>query len=257
MGKKLRNAVTRFDRLTRSWPMLLRPVGRLIVGACHLALGSVVSARAEETRVALTFDDGPDSQETGRILDVLQSRGAKASFFMLANRAEERPDLLRRVIDEGHEACLHGANHDNLTRLRTREVIDRIWGGKKRLEVLTETRTSFFRPPYGEQNLRSYAVARLSGMTPVLWTAWGDDWEELTPTEIVERSLERLESGGILLLHDGFEPNPDHPSSRPTYDRVDMVTGILDGMNDKGLTPTTVSELLHHGGRNRVLWFEY
>lgn len=257
MGKKLRNAIIKFDRLTRGWPRPLRSVARLIVVAFHWAFGSVVAARTEETRVALTFDDGPDAQETGRILDVLKSRDVKASFFMLATRAEESPDLLQRVIDEGHEACLHGANHDNLTRLGLREVIDRIWGGRKRLEKLTQARTSFFRPPYGEQNLRSYAIARLSGMTPILWTAWGEDWEELPPAEIAKRSLERLEGGGILLLHDGFEPNPDHPSSRPTYDRVDMVTGILDGMRDKGLVPTTVSELLHRGGRKRVMWFEY
>lgn len=207
--------------------------------------------------IGLTFDDGPDAQETQRILDLLAERSVKASFFMLANRAEERPDLARRVVDDGHEACLHGANHDNLTRLGTTDVVDRIRGGKQRLESVIGSRVFLFRPPYGAQNLRSYMTARFSGMKPVLWTSWGDDWKESTAIEVADRALARLDPGGILLLHDGFEPNPDEPAPRPTYDRIDMLTKVLDGIADRGLTAVTVSEVVAAGGGSTELWFDY
>ena len=256
MGKKLRNLVGVIERAAANLPKPVRALARMFVATLTWMLGSIVDARPDRPMIALSFDDGPDPTDTEPILDLLAERGAKASFFMLAERAEERPDLARKVIDQGHEACLHGRNHDNLTRLALREVVDRIRGGKQRLEAVLGSPVAHFRPPYGAQNLRSYLVTRSTRMVPVLWSASGDDWMNLPEAEVIERALSGLAPGGILLLHDGFEPNPDHPSDRPTYDKIRMLSGLLDAIEERGLQPTTVGQLVS-GSRGRTrLWFE-
>lgn len=101
--------------------------------------------------------------ETSPILYLLASRDIRASFFLLSNRAEERPDLVRWISAEGHEICLHGSNHDSLPRLPLGEIAERVKGGKQRSEFVSGKKTRFYRPPYGHMNLRALGVVRRSG----------------------------------------------------------------------------------------------
>ena len=221
------------------------------------ALGSLIGADTDDSVIGLTFDDGPDPEETPRILDVLREHDTHATFFMLAERAEQYPRLARRVQEEGHEVALHGATHDDLTRLRVASIIDRVWGGKQRLARVLGSRVTMFRPPYGAQNLRSYLITRLSRLEVVVWSAWAHDWEDLTVSELVDHALRRANPGGILLLHDSFVTHPDRVSAAvPRFDRAQAVTRILEGLAASNLRPTTVSELLTSRKRRRKVWFE-
>lgn len=256
MGKKLRNLTGAIERANRRLPAVLNWPGRAAVHLLRLIFGSVLGAQSSHPLIGLTFDDGPDPLETSRILDLLASRDIRASFFLLSNRAEERPDLVRRISAEGHEICLHGSNHDSLPRLRLVEIAERVKGGKRRLELVAGKRIRFYRPPYGHMNLRALGVVRLARLTAVMWTATGHDWEDLSSAHIADRAMERLAAGGILLLHDGYEPHPDNPMPRPSHDKVEMVTLVLDAIEKRGLTPSTVSELLAGTPRRRSVWFE-
>lgn len=256
MGKKLRNLTGALERANRRLPSVLNWPGLAAVYLLRLIFGSVLGARTSRPVIALTFDDGPDPSETSRILDLLASRQVHASFFLLSNRAEERPDLVRRISAEGHEICLHGSNHHSLPRLRLSEMTKTVKGGKRRLERVSGERVRFYRPPYGHMNLRAFGVVRLSKLTPVMWSAAGHDWEELSSAHIAEKAMERLVAGGTLLLHDGYEPHPDNPMPRPSHDKVEMVTLVLDAIEKRGLTPSTVSELLAETPPRRSVWFE-
>ena len=151
---------------------------------------------------ALTFDDGPDPDATPLVLDVLGDLGLKATFFMCGEQAELHPELARRVADEGHAVGFHGHEHvrepppgDFERGLHAVREASGRWPGS-------------FRPPYG----------RVAGETPletILWSAWGLDWETVSPERIADLVGRDLERGAIVLLHDSARYAP-RESAEPT-----------------------------------------
>jgi peptidoglycan/xylan/chitin deacetylase (PgdA/CDA1 family) len=257
LAKTLRDGVARVEKVSSRLPAPLRVIGGWMASSMKWGLGSVAGADTGDRVIGLTFDDGPDPNQTPAILDALADHGVRATFFMLAERAEAHPELARRVLHEGHEAALHGNRHDILTRLRLTELVDCVWVGKRRLRRVLGEPITFFRPPYGGQNLRSYLTARLSGMEVVVWSAWAHDWEDLTGAEIVDSALARAAPGKILLLHDSFVPHPDRPDApSPRFDRPLAVRQILEGLAMSSLQPVPVGELMGRGRRRRSIWFE-
>jgi peptidoglycan/xylan/chitin deacetylase (PgdA/CDA1 family) len=253
---RVRNAIVKIERSARRMPTPVRQIGLGLVGLVTRVLGSITSAESLQPVVALTFDDGPDPEVTPRILDMLKERGIKATFFILSERAEEHSELARRLVAEGHEAALHGSNHDNLTTLGMGQVMDRVRGGKQRLHRVVGSPVRLFRPPYGAQSLRTFALTRLSGMKVVVWSADPNDWDQVSLEEIVARTLQHVEPGAILLLHDGWTPDPDGDGNRPTGDKVEVVRQILDALEGAGLKCTTVSDLLSSSPARKRVWFE-
>ncbi len=256
MPDRVRNGLVKVERSLARLPTPLRQAGLGLVGMFSSLLGSITSASVSTSAVALTFDDGPDPEVTPRILDLLQERGIRATFFFLSERAEQHPEVAGRVVAEGHEVALHGANHDNLTTLGFGQAIDRVRGGKSRLRTVVGSQIRWFRPPYGAQNLRTFALTRLSGMKVVVWSDDPNDWDDIDTSEIVDRAVRQAEPGAIVLLHDGWTPTPGESESPPSRDKVDVVARILDGMEEAGFRSTTVSELLAAGAANKRVWFE-
>lgn len=217
--------------------------------------GSIVGAETTDSVVAFSFDDGPDPVETPRILAVLAAHRARATFFLLARQAERSPETVAAIRAGGHEVGLHGDDHRRLPSASTREVIETIRAGKRRLERLVDEPVQLFRPPFGSQDLRSYVVARCCGMQVVAWTANAQDWLERPVEEQVRTGLKGLAIGGIILLHDRFEPDPRRPQAAPRVDRVRLVDGLLAGIESRGWSATTVGELLEGRRRCRTAWF--
>jgi len=218
-------------------------------------LGSVRSVAEAGPRLALTFDDGPDPRHTPGILDALAGHGVRATFFMLAERAEQAPGLARRVAAEGHEIALHGADHQRLTRLPAAEVQARIRGGRDRLERLVERPVHWFRPAFGAQSVRTWLVARRAGLQVVVWTADLRDWTEQTPAAVALAGLGAAASGAILLLHDGIVTDPADPTPEPGFDRARAADLLLTRLRDAGWEPGSVGELVDAGRPVRSAWF--
>jgi peptidoglycan/xylan/chitin deacetylase (PgdA/CDA1 family) len=253
---RVRNGIVKIERSSKRLPTPLRQLGLGLIRFITRVLGSITSVETEEPVVALSFDDGPDPVVTPEVLDLLRGRGIKATFFILSERAEKHPELARRVVAEGHEVGLHGANHDNLTTLRFGEVVNRVRGGKRRLREVVGSPVRLFRPPYGAQNLRTFFLTRFLGMKVVIWSADPNDWDQIDPQEIVDRTLDKAKPGGIILLHDGWTPDPDNPSAGPSGDKANIVKLILDALDGAGLRATTVSNLLSSHRVNKKVWFE-
>jgi peptidoglycan/xylan/chitin deacetylase (PgdA/CDA1 family) len=214
------------------------PVERLLAPG-----GCVVGARTDEPLVAITFDDGPDRSWTAPILEVLSARGTRATFFFLCANAEAAPALARRVIAEGHEVGLHGVDHTNLTTLSARAVLRRTRDGRRRLEEIVGAPVRWFRPPYGEQRIRSYAMVRAAGLDVVMWSTVGDDWLEQPAERAAQLIVPAVRPGAVVLLHDGWEP-PKRKVSPPTFDRARMVEVLLDGLDDRGYRATSIGDLV-------------
>jgi peptidoglycan/xylan/chitin deacetylase (PgdA/CDA1 family) len=216
-------------------------------------VGTATSVFDVDDLIALTFDDGPDAEVTPRMLDVLRRHGAKATFFVLTSEAEQRPELLRRILDDGHEIGLHFDRHDRITALPPKAAFQRMTAARDRLAELMGAPVTLFRPPYGGQNYLTYLFARLLGLTVVGWTRWASDWEEQTPEQSAGVATGRMTGGDIVLLHDGLALTPEEV--RPTLDRTAVADLILAEAARRGLRSVTVGELLGKGPHRLSHWF--
>ena len=210
-----------------------------------LPLSSVMRVHTDDRVLALTYDDGPEPTETTGLLDVLADRGIRATFFVLTNRAEAHPELITRMLREGHEVELHGFDHARLTEVSGRAAVHRLRTAKRRLEAITGHTIRYYRPTYGAIGLSTLAGVRALGMDIVIWSAWAQDWFDAPAQEIADRAVRALHPGAILLMHDVTdEPMSTDPNPRPTFSRAEVAEGLLDGALASGYDFLTVSRLL-------------
>lgn len=217
--------------------------------------GSIRGVLTRDPVVALTFDDGPDRVHTPRVLDALAKHGMRATWFVLVNRAEACPHLIRRMLDEGHDVGLHGPDHRRLTRLDPRLLRSHITDAMERLAELTGQSPRWFRPPYGSQSLWSFIVTRRCGMQIVVWSADCQDWTQQPEQLIAKRAVETVASGAVLLLHDSLAADPEVPAPNPDLDRATIVDLVLTGLDARGLKSVSMSELLTGRRPHRTAWF--
>lgn len=165
-------------------------------------LPAALSGQRTDDRVALTFDDGPDPATTPHFLDLLAAHGVRATFFLLGEHAHRHPDLVRRIA-EHHEVAVHGWTHRCVAFIGAGRLRSQLASTKRILEDLTGQEVHWYRPPYGVITPAAERAGRAVGLEPVLWSAWGRDWERRATPESVLRTLDRtLAPGGTILLHD-------------------------------------------------------
>jgi peptidoglycan/xylan/chitin deacetylase (PgdA/CDA1 family) len=153
--------------------------------------------------IALTFDDGPDPLSTPHFLRLLDARGIRATFFLLGSMLNRAPGLARELAAEGHEIGIHGWLHRPLLLRGPRATYDDLARARDAVTDVTGRPPTLFRPPYGVMNTSAHLACRRLGLTPVLWTAWGEDWRGRATPDSVHRTVTRdLTGGGTVLLHD-------------------------------------------------------
>ncbi len=172
--------------------------------------------------------------------------------------AEAHPDLVHRILAEGHEVALHGIDHTRLTGLSLRQATALIREAKQRLERITGRRTTLFRPTYGAQTLQQYLATRALGMEVVIWSAWAQDWDGSSAEVIAARAVQALHHGGFMLLHDTSGDGVGAPGTvaGDGLDRVKATELMLAGMQERGYTSRAVSDLLQRYPAVRTVWAE-
>ena len=198
---------------------------------------------ADKAKVALTFDDGPDPVWTPRVLDVLKARGLKATFFVVGRNAEDHPDLIRRIVAEGHEIGNHSYTHGNLAEMPEWRQRLELGATERLIEAETGRSTTLFRPPYNADatpsngaELAQLAFAeREMGYTVVLEKIDPQDWARPGADVIVQRVKEQRREGSIILLHDAGGDRSQTLAALPR---------ILDWLAERGDAVVPMSELL-------------
>ena len=198
---------------------------------------------AAPAKVALTFDDGPDPAWTPKVLDVLKARGLKATFFVVGRNAEAHPDLIRRIVAEGHEIGNHSYTHGNLAEMPEWRQRLELGSTQRLIEAETGRSTTLFRPPYNADSTPS-SVAELGplafaehelGYTVVLEKIDPQDWAQPGAEAIVQRVKEQRRGGSIILLHDAGGDRRQTLAALPR---------ILDWLAERGDAVVPMSELL-------------
>lgn len=217
-----------------AWALLL-VLGTLVAASARPSLQvyapAVLRGPAGSGGVALTFDDGPDPASTLQLLEALERVDARATFFVLADRAEAHPELLRAIASR-HEVALHGPSHDPRLVFVSPSVGARaLQEASGRIETICGQRPRWYRPPFGVTSPR---LAQALAGTP-LRMAWCSlrtmDGVGSSPLAL-RRACGRAVAGDIVLLHEG-----------PRAAR-EALPVILQDLLSRGLRPVTVSELL-------------
>ncbi|WP_353415654.1 polysaccharide deacetylase family protein [Haloferula helveola] len=163
-----------------------------------------LATRIKDGRILLTFDDGPDPNDTPAILDLLDRHGVKAVFFVIGDKVREFPELAREIVERGHEIGNHTMTHPQ----------GRMWGlgpGRTRREICecqdaveeaTGVRPRWFRAPVGHRNFFTHPVTRELGLDVVAWSRRSFDTIQHDPDRLVLRLTEGVTDGDILLLHE-------------------------------------------------------
>lgn len=221
------------------WRLVLLLV-LVLFGLTRLPSGSVPSSAdlklpygAEKKLVALTFDDGPRPGTTDRLLDGLGERGVKATFFLVGTQIPYAPELVERMVREGHQIGVHTLEHTVVAGLSREDFCRQVEGERRQLYGLVGERELWLRPPYGgmDDNTAQWADSPV-----VLWSVDPEDWKDTDTERITQHILDHTGDGDIILLHDIY------PSS------VDSALAAVDGLREQGFRFVTVAELLEQRG---------
>jgi peptidoglycan/xylan/chitin deacetylase (PgdA/CDA1 family) len=216
-------------------------------------LGPMLARRSQQRRLqaqcaasrslVLTYDDGPGETLTPRLLDLLGSRGARATFFLTGFRAVEHPRVVDRILKEGHEVGCHGHQHLNAWRTWPWRTVSDVSTGYRNLARWVPA-NGMYRPPFGKMTPLTWAALRKRKASIGWWTIAAGDVMEEPPCVTTAARLAAQAGGGVVLLHDFDRGN----------ERAEFVLRstelLLDAANEHSWSVQTLGELTRNGQRN-------
>lgn len=200
--------------------------------------------------VALTFDDGPDPRFTPKILDELQKLNVKATFFVLGKFAEQHPEIIRRMANEGHEIGTHGYSHTKFTKLKPSAIESELLRWQQIVHPLVQGKEiTWLRTPHGWKHSWVRKISNKLGYKLAGWTTGVWDTDCPGTNLIVEKATAHTKPGDILLLHDGDGSGRNEDRTQT----VESVAPIVQSIRSKGLEFVTLTEL-SQGTRKSIAW---
>lgn len=204
----------------------------------------LAQVQTEQKLVALTFDDGPYPPYTQELLKVLEEERVKATFFLVAEKAEKLPELVKQELEAGHEIALHSYIHQDQLKLEAEAVQENLEQGKAALEKITGKEIQYFRPPHGFKDWLVMEQVAKAKLEAVNWSVIPRDWTNPGAEAITQRVLEKVTPGAIVLLHDGDSPK----YAAPREQTVLATREIIKKLKAQGYSFVTISELKKQGG---------
>jgi peptidoglycan/xylan/chitin deacetylase (PgdA/CDA1 family) len=236
--------------MTRSRRLIVIAVVPLIALTCALGLRQLARSRtvqlfgrlvAEAPRgdslVALTLDDGPVAGVVDSLIDVLRTRGARATFFVTGRELAGNPDAGRKLVAAGHELGNHSYSHRRMVLISTGRVRGEVERTDSLLRAVGQRGPLWFRPPFGYKLFALPRYLAAHGRMTVMWSIEPDSYPDVaaTPEGIVRHVLERVRSGSIVLLH------PWYPSRRTSRAAIGP---LVDSLRGRGYRVVPVGRLL-------------
>lgn len=179
-------------------------------------------------RVALTFDDGPSTKYTEKLLKGLKKRGVKATFFLTGERISYSKKIVKRMKKDGHVIGNHTYTHIDLAKTGYNEAKKEIEDTNNAIKEITGEKPKFLRPPYGDWNEK---LLEETDMSIVLWSVDPEDWKDRNTDVVAKRVIKSTRPGDIILLHDIFGTS------------VDAALKIVDELQSKGYHFVTVDQI--------------
>ncbi|MCE5172137.1 polysaccharide deacetylase family protein [Paenibacillus profundus] len=190
-------------------------------------------------QVALTFDDVPDNRATPLVLDILKEHNIRATFFLVGSRAKAHPELVQRIVREGHIIGNHSYNHPLLTKLTLPAFEHQLKDTERVIEQIVGYKPRYFRPPYGEISEKQLRWAGDHGYLVVNWDVDSNDWRGLSASQIIRNVVNGVSPGSIVLQHAGGSAHNGYLQGT-----VKALPAIINRLKAQNYEFVTVSELL-------------
>lgn len=227
--------MARFSSLTNFFAGLLILSSSWSAVAAPYSSKPIHSVKTDQKIVALTFDDGPCKPYTEQILKILDKENVKATFFVVGMNIKRYPDLIQKLIKQGHAIGNHSMYHDKLNKLSVEKIVKDVGGVDKLLREQGYEQEIFFRSPYGLLSPNIDTALGQLHKRHLLFDFLPKDWENPAPQVIHDRVMARAKPGFIITLHDGW----DHREN--TVKATEM---IIQSLKAKGYRFVTASELV-------------
>ena len=165
------------------------------------------------------------------MLKIMEERQVRATFFVTGQWAQKNKELLKLMADKGHEIGNHGYSHQHPAKLSRDGLVELIKKNEEVIYQITGQRNNLFAPPYGEVDDRLSSIVNSIGYKTIMWSADTIDWQRPAPEIIVQRAVNKIDDGGIILMH-------------PTEPSLAVLDNIIDILKQRGYKFVTVSQLI-------------
>ena len=201
--------------------------------ACAVAgrgmLSLVQQTMEEPPRVALTFDDGPNSKYTPMLLEGLRKRNILATFFLVGENIEGNEEILLEMQKDGHLIGNHSYHHVQLNKLSIEEATGEIEKTNRLIREWTGEVPVYIRPPYGAW---SQELEKVVDMIPVFWNVDSLDWKLQNKEQVLSCLSGQVKEGDVILMHDGYRSS------------VDAAFALVDHLQKQGFVFVNVEEMI-------------
>ena len=189
--------------------------------------------------VALTLDDGPTLRYTRDVLNLLDEKKVKATFFLTGKEIEETPALAADIVRRGHQVANHSFSHSNMSLMGLAKVRDEIETTDRAIRAAGYQGEIYFRPPYGKKLFTLPWYLSQTGRTSITWDVEPESYPDIAedPDAIAEYVIKNAKSGSIILLHVMYRSREASRQALPK---------IVDGLRSRRFQFVTVSELMKH-----------
>ena len=239
-GKKLIDGVVEAAASNDNWGLSFQEEGKTPVGNATPEFLKQYNAyfcgNSEDKKIYLTFDCGYENGYTPAILDALEKHNVKAAFFVVGNYLETSPDLVKRMVEEGHIVGNHTYHHPDMSQISDpasfQEEITSL--EKKYQEITGLEMQKFYRPPQGKYSESNLKMAQELGYQTVFWSLAYVDWyvdQQPTQEEAYAKLLPRIHPGAVVLLHSTSKTN------------AEILDDLLTKWEQEGYTFGTLNEL--------------
>ncbi|SDI07952.1 polysaccharide deacetylase family sporulation protein PdaB [Alteribacillus persepolensis] len=181
-------------------------------------------ADIDEKKVALTFNISWGEDKALPILDILKEKDVTAAFFISGAWAERHPEIVERMLEDGHTLGNHGYRYEHYPRLEEKEVISDLNLSHKKIKDVTEQDVKYFRPPHGDINEDVLKIIDNFGYSVVHWSVGGNDWENPGVDTIVQNITDEVKPGDVILLHAS-------DSAKQTSEALPIIIDNIRGAN--------------------------
>lgn len=197
------------------------------------AFGSVDPTRP---MIALTFDDGPKTSVTSRILDSLQANRGRATFFMLGTNVNNNAGVIKRMVEQGCEVANHTHDHKYISKISDGEIVSQLASTNQKIAAVCGVSPVLMRPPGGYINAHSQSVVGGLGMSAIMWSIDTRDWQHRNAQKTIDTVLSQVKDGDIILMHDIYSTT------------ADAAVVLIPELTARGYQLVTVSELAAYRG---------
>ncbi|MFY9177535.1 MAG: polysaccharide deacetylase family protein [Caldicoprobacterales bacterium] len=188
----------------------------------------------DDKKISISFDAAWGSEYTAEILQILEERNIKCTFFLVGFWVDNHPDKVKLIAEKGHEIGNHSTNHPHMSKISKEQIIKEIQTTQKKIQELAgDKAVKLFRPPYGDYNNLLINTCREMGFYPIQWDVDSLDWKELGVDHMYKQVTDKVKPGSIVLFHNNAKYI------------TQALPSILDKLLSEGYEIVPISDLIY------------